>query len=218
MLCCVRFDAVLFDMDGLMFDTERLSGQIFAQVSREYGMIIGPKEMALLRGRTYEAGRAAMAARFGPAVPYDEMMAKVWTELVRQVTLQKPLKPGLLELLRHCRQRGIRCAVATSTNQAIVEKYLADMGLAEWYEAVICGDMVERSKPEPDIYLAAARALGVPPARCLVLEDSYNGMRAGAAAGCAAVMVPDLDPPTAEMRDIAYWVVDSLLDVIPLLD
>ena len=182
MLCCVRFDAVLFDMDGLMFDTERLSGQIFAQVSREYGMIIGPKEMALLRGRTYEAGRAAMAARFGPAVPYDEMMAKVWAELVRQVTLQKPLKPGLLELLRHCRQRGIRCAVATSTNQAIVEKYLADMGLAEWYEAVICGDMVERSKPEPDIYLAAARALGVPPARCLVLEDSYNGMRAGAAA------------------------------------
>ena len=69
MLCCVRFDAVLFDMDGLMFDTERLSGQIFAQVSREYGMIIGPQEMALLRGRTYEAGRAAWPPGLGRQSP-----------------------------------------------------------------------------------------------------------------------------------------------------
>lgn len=213
----MRFDAVLFDMDGLMFDTERLSDRIFARVGREYGVTIGPKEMSLLRGRTYEAGRAAMAARFGPKVLYDEMMAKVRTELVRQVTLQKPLKPGLLELLQHCRERGIRRAVASSTDEAIVRRYLADTGLTGLYDAVVCGDMVERSKPEPDIYLAAARALGVPPARCLVLEDSYNGMRAGAAAGCAAVMVPDLDPPTEEMRALAYRVVDSLFEVIPLL-
>ena len=211
------FEALLFDMDGLMLDTERISDELFAAAGPRFGVSIGPAEMALLRGVTHEAGRAAFAKRFGPDFPYDALLDDVHKGLFARVEAEKPLKPGLLALLDACDGRGIRCAVASSSSRFIVEHHLAATGLAGRFGAVVCGDGVARSKPAPDIYLAAARALGADIARCMVLEDSYNGVRAGAAAGAATVMVPDLSAPTGEMRALAWRIVPSLRQVIPLL-
>ena len=214
----MKFDALLFDMDGLMFDTERLADELFAAAAPQFGITIGPGEMALLRGVSHAAGRAAFQARFGADFPYDRLTDRVHEGLLRRVAQERPLKPGLLELLAFCRARQLPCAVASSSSRSIVESYLRETGVADCFEAVVCGDQVARSKPAPDIYLAAAAALGAQPARCMVLEDSYNGMRAGAAAGCAAVMVPDIDPPTDEIRALAWRIVPTLADVIPLLE
>ena len=124
-----------------------------------------------------------------------------------------PKMPGLDALLAFLRAHGVAMAVASSTNRAQVEEYLETAGVRGFFGAVLGGDMIERSKPCPDIYLAAARALGVPPEECLVLEDSYNGVRAGAAAGCETVMIPDLAPATDEMRALAACVLPGLADV-----
>ena len=109
-------------------------------------------------------------------------------------------------------------AVVSSTHRSLVENNLRVAGIRDFFSELVCGDMVRRSKPAPDIYLTAARQLTVPPQTCLVLEDSYNGVRAGAAAGCITVMVPNMDPATPEMEQLCRCIVPSLREVIPLLD
>ncbi len=209
--------AVLFDMDGLMFDTERLSDRIWHALGPRYGIEIGPDEMALLRGRSYQAGKEAFLQRFGTEFPYDQLARDAHAELRRRLDVQVPKRPGLEELLAFLQGRRVPMAVASSTNREQVERNLTASGVRGFFSAVLCGDMVARSKPEPDIYLAAAAALAVPAGRCLVLEDSHNGVRAGAAAGCETIMIPDTSPVTPEMRSLAAAVLPTLADVIPYL-
>ncbi len=205
--------AALFDMDGLMFDTERLADRVWEQTVPRYGYAFGPDDMALLRGVSYEAGRRALAQRFGPQFPFVQIHAACTAEMRRLLARSVPKMPGLDALLAFLRAHGVAMAVASSTNRAQVEEYLDTAGVRGFFGAVLGGDMIERSKPCPDIYLAAARALGVPPEECLVLEDSYNGVRAGAAAGCETVMIPDLAPATDEMRALAACILPGLADV-----
>ena len=129
-----------------------------------------------------------------------------------------PLKEGLPELLEYLKGQDIRMAVATSTQQSLAEKMLKIAGVYEYFDAVAYGNKVKRSKPFPDIFQKAAEDLGVPMRECLVLEDSPNGIRAGAAAGCKAVMVPDLMEPTDELQTLTAAIVPDLFAVVPLLD
>lgn len=213
-----RICAVLFDMDGLMFDTERLSDELWRAVSRRHGVPMTPQDVALLRGRNRESGRAAMRERFGADFPYEAIVGEVRREEAERLSRQVPLRPGLPELLEALRRGGYPMAVASSTDSAAVLRNLETAGVRPYFSAVIGGDHVTRSKPDPQIFQMAAQALDTPPAQCMVLEDSYNGVRAGAAAGCFTVMVPDMDPPTPEMERLAAAIVPDLTRVIPLLD
>lgn len=208
--------AVLFDMDGLMFDTERVSDEIWRDVANRNGFAMTSADVTLLRGRNYEGGRAALLARFGAKFPYDALAADAIRELSARLERHIPLRPGLLALLNALRGMGCKMAVASSTDSGRVLRNLQRTGVREYFSAVIGGEAVTRSKPDPEIFLLAAKALETPPAACMVLEDSYNGVRAGAASGCFTVMVPDLDPPTPEMRTLADAILPSLDAVIPL--
>lgn len=156
--------------------------------------------------------------RFGAGFPYDDMSAEVWREVEARLEHSVPLRPGLFELLDALRARNCKMAVASSTDSARVLHNLETAGVRGYFSAVIGGDQVTHSKPEPEIFLKAAAALDTPPGLCMVLEDSYNGVRAGAAAGCFTVMVPDMDPPTPEMERLAWAIVPGLTDVARLLE
>jgi len=123
------------------------------------------------------------------------------------------MKPGVRQLLDDLQAAGCRIALASSTQTDIVEKELSDAGLRDYFSAVVGGDRAKRSKPNPDIFLVAAGLLGEEPENCIVIEDSFNGIRAAKAAGMTAVMVPDQLEPDEEIRALADLVLPSLLDV-----
>lgn len=209
--------AVLFDMDGLMFDTERLTDRIWSELAPRHNIPVTPEDLSLLRGRNHADGKAAFLARFGMDVDYDAFMDDSRRALEQELARHVPERPGLRVLLRFLEQRGFKLAVVSSTHREMVESNLRRAGVRDKFLTVVCGDMVPHSKPSPDIYLRAAALVGEEPCHCMVLEDSYNGVRAGAAAGCFTVMVPDLDPVTPEMEHLADAIVPDLSRVIPLL-
>ena len=208
--------AVLFDMDGLMIDTERLSDAIWMEVAPQLGWTLRPEDMSMLRGANRAEGCRRFLEKYGDAFPFEAMADAVMAELTRRLAQDVPLMPGLLPLLAFLQGRGVPMAVASSTHHALVESNLCAAGVRSYFAAVVCGDMVQHSKPAPEIYLKAAQALHLPPAQCMVLEDSYNGVRAGAAAGCRTVMVPNMDPATPEMERLADAIVPDLFAVISL--
>lgn len=188
--------AVIFDMDGLMFDTERLARDAWHEVGRRLGCPIGEGVFARILGATPQASAKVFREAFGDGFDYPlaRKMCSEWME-ERIDRHGVPVKPGLGKLLIDLRDAGIRRAVASSSPRATVEKYLRLTGLAHFFDAVIGAEDVARSKPAPDSFLVAARALETRPERCLVLEDSENGLLAARNAGMKAVCVPDLTLP-----------------------
>ena len=124
-----------------------------------------------------------------------------------------PKKPGVCELLEYLKTRGVKIGLATSTREKVVLKELKDGGILPFFDVIVCGDMVKRSKPDPDIYLEACSRLHVRPSECFAIEDSYNGIRAACRAGMKAIMVPDLAKPTEEMEKLAERILPSLHEV-----
>lgn len=211
-------EGVLFDMDGLMFDTERLSDQIWLDMGRSYGIdttVFNQRS----RGRNQAGVRNLFLELFGASgIDFAELEARCFARLEEELERHIQVKPGLHELLDTLKERDIPMAVASSSHRKMVLRNLELAGITSYFAAVITGDMVKSGKPAPDIFLAAAKAIGREPAHCLVLEDSSNGIRAAAAAGCLSVMVPDLDPPTPELARLYTMRADSLKQVIDLLD
>ena len=210
-------DAVIFDMDGLMIDSVRVSIACWSQVAAELGLPLdatffvrmvglGDRDsQALLRGEGVpDPTIAAMAARC-----HDLYEARTQTGL--------PLRPGILELLELLKAHGIPRAVATTTRQPRANRKLAAAGLLPYFDAVITSGDVAHPKPAPDIYLLAAQRLGKAPARCLALEDSPAGTRAAVAAGMTVIQVPDLVHPDEELCALGHRIVGSLVDAHALL-
>lgn len=210
--------AVLFDMDGLMFATEQLYVDGFLAAGRELGIPVTESLLARLRG----TGIAECRRIFNDAIPgelYDTARGLCLTYVERQLAREGvPVKPGLMELLAWLRQRRIPMVLATSTAREKAMRMLDETGVTAYFSAFAFGTEVPRPKPFPDIFLAAAAAVGAEPERCLVLEDSHNGLRAAKAAGCTAVVVPDLDPAPA--RELGLWdyQAEELSQVIPILE
>lgn len=210
--------AVLFDMDGLMFDTERLAAEAWRQLGNELGFDLDSQKLAQLRGRSVNDGRDMFRQWFGNKVDYDEAREKRQHYVNQKLRSEGlPLKPGLIELLAFLDENGYRKAMATSTIKKTAEGYLEMAGLTGYFDEIVFGDEVKKCKPRPDIFLGAAEKLKVSPLNCLVLEDSYQGIAAGSAAGCSVIMVPDQDEPTQEIRNVCTKICDSLLDVIKFL-
>lgn len=204
---------ILFDMDGILFDTERPAMQADMQVAREMGHDL-PHEVALsLCGGTAGHTAGILQAHFGPGFDYEAYHRRV-RALYNQLTDDLQLMPGVATVLPALAAAGWPMAVASSSRLARVQNNLEKTGLRGYFSALVAGDMIQNSKPAPDIFLAAAAALGLAPQQCLAVEDSANGVKSAAAAGCVTVMIPDLQPPTTELRALCAAVLDSL-DALP---
>ena len=203
--------AVLFDMDGLMFDTERLYMETWYPSAKKYGYDVNEEQLISLLGKTAELGREICEGYFGKDFPFYEIR-KTRLALSDAVIREKgiKIKPGLLPLLDYLDRQGIKKAVATSSEKVTADFYLKTAGLTDRFDAVVSGDDVKKSKPDPEIFLIAAKKVGVEPENCLVLEDSFSGIRAAHAGGMHPVMVPDILQPTDEIKALCEAVMTSL--------
>ena len=209
---------VVFDMDGVLFDTEKIYDEAWLEAARRLRIPNIEPAIIACKGVNGAFARAYFATDY-PQVDYDafeRIASECFEEIVEARGL--PEKPGLHEILDFLQGAGIPVALATSTGRERCLRHLAKSGVEPYFRAVVAGDQVAHGKPAPDIYLAACAALGLNPADCVAVEDSYNGIRSAHAAGLRAVMVPDLLPPTEEMRDLAWRVLDSLNDLATALE
>lgn len=210
--------AVLFDMDGLMFDTETLAKRAWGRAIAEQGLEFRDEAYSRLIGRNMLDARDILIDAYGPDTPVDALhAARVRYSDLEMEERGVPLKPGLQTLLEALDALGMPRAMATSTSRDRAQWLLSRAGLSSRFRAVVCGDDIARGKPEPDIFLAAARRLGVPAEDCLVLEDSDPGLRAAHAAGMRSILVPDLAPVAPDARALAWRIATDLSAVIPLL-
>ena len=212
------FSAVIFDMDGLMFDTETLNRKAWYAAGRKRGWEMTDEIIHAHVGAALSTSRRLMTEHFGPSFDFDAVRADriAWS----QAWIEKhgmPEKPGLRELLAWLRERRVRTAIATSSGRPFVDFYLDHAKLEHPFDAIVTWREGMPGKPAPDLFLLAAEELGAAPEACVVLEDSYHGIRAAHAAGMIPIMVPDLLPPTPEVLALAWRKADSLLDVIGLL-
>lgn len=208
------FQAVVFDMDGVIFDSEIKVIECWKEIAKKHGIQEIEKACFGCLGLNREAARSVMLSIYGEDFPYDEYKSEMSALFhMRYGEGRLPLKKGIVELLQYLQKKGIRTAIASSTRREVVEAEIKDAGLMPYFQAVICGDMVKRSKPEPDIFLKACKELQVEPAVAIGIEDSYYGVQALYRAGMRPVMVPDLKEPTEEIRQLAEVVLPDLFAV-----
>lgn len=211
---------VIFDMDGLMFDTERLWDTLWEPTCREMGVEMPADVDAFLASGRGLAGQALAdyIREYFPTVDPQKMLQTAWRLADELFAKGVPCKPGLFELLDVLEERGIPRIVASSSPRSMILQNLSTTGAGRYFAQVVCGADVEHSKPAPDIFLLAASRLGVDIRRCLVLEDSLNGLRAARASGAVSVMVPDLRPYGPEVAPYVDYLKQDLSQVIDLLD
>ncbi|MFC4728455.1 HAD family hydrolase [Coralloluteibacterium thermophilus] len=215
---CLReeIDAVVFDMDGLLIDSERPLRAATLAAAARVGREMDDAFYASLIGVATSETWARIAEHLGGAAALDEFRAALDAEIAARHG-EVALMAGVEALLAHLDEAGLPMAVCTNSRRASAERHLAAAGIRERFRAVVTRDDVVQGKPHPEPYLRAAGALGVAPARCLALEDSHNGIRAAHAAGMIAVMVPDLLPATDDIRALCRHVADDLHAVRGLL-
>jgi HAD superfamily hydrolase (TIGR01509 family) len=197
--------AVIFDMDGLMLDTERPAVRLWLEAAAEQGWNIDESIPVSTVGLNEADTRARVLAACGPEFPYDIVRARLETLFVDLIERKGiALRPGLLALLDHLDALGVPLAVATSTPRKIAIWKLERAGIRHRFSILACGDEVERGKPAPDIFLLAAERVGAAPSRCVGFEDSTAGLRSLASAGIRSVFVKDLIEPPSEVLE-AVW-------------
>lgn len=214
-----EYKAVVFDMDGIIFDSERLVIECWKETADKYGIVDIERACEACLGVNATETREIFKRFYGQDFPYDEYK-KEMSELFhgRYDGGRLPTKVGVKELLRYLKTQGIKVGLASSTRKVVVVQELTDAGLIEYFDVVVGGDMVSRSKPDPEIFLKACEELAVVPQDAFAIEDSYNGIRAAAAGKLRPLMVPDLMPPTDEMRELAEEIFETLLDVKAFLE
>ncbi|MDF2595301.1 MAG: phosphoglycolate phosphatase [Clostridia bacterium] len=211
--------AAIFDMDGLMFDTEHLAFEGWMKAAKELNYPITPEVIALLRGRNIKASKALFEELFGNNVDYDKARQIRTTYVIE--TIEKsgiPIKTGLLEMLSYLKQKQIKMAVATSTHKEQAIRFLELAGVTRYFDFCICGDMVTSGKPDPEIFLKAAEILDQKPENCVIFEDSPAGVEAGWQAGSKVVLIPDLTEPTQETVEMAAIVCKDLVEAIAVIE
>lgn len=211
--------AVIFDQDGLMFDTERISAKVWAKVGPLFGITIKEDFLSRVRGSSVESARPHYMEAFGPDLDYDGLRKTKVEFFHEEIRLHGlPVKKGLKELLIYLKNHSYKVAMATSSDREWSLQNLVSTGVIQYFDEYVCGDMVSRCKPDPELFLTAAKKLGQLPEHCLVLEDSLNGIEAALRGGFEVVMVPDLTWPDEELEKKLLANCCSLLEVIPLLE
>jgi beta-phosphoglucomutase len=218
LLTQMKIEAVVFDMDGVVLDTEPLYKVAWQRAATELGYDLDDASYAKLVGRPADDSEAALPGQFGSAFPLDRFRLR-WPELWQTEVARAGIavKPGLLEFLAYLDQESLPFAIATSSDSEYAEASLRGAGLAGRFSTLVTVDQVAHGKPAPDIYVEAARRLGVEPARCVALEDSEAGILAASRAGMIALLIPDWVRPSEAADPAAFRVLESLNDARDLV-
>ena len=211
----MQYQAVVFDMDGVIFDTERLVIEFWKEVAKKHNIPNIEHTCIQCLGTNRVRTREIFLENYGADFPFDPYRAEV-TELfnTHYKGVPLPTKPGVRELLSYLQEQDIKVGLASSTAQHLVRDEIGTAGLLPFFQTLVCGDMVEHSKPAPDIFLKACEILNADPTKSIAIEDSFNGIRSAHCAGMTPIMVPDQVQPTDEIRALAFHVMPSLLDVL----
>jgi len=213
------FQAVIFDMDGLLLDSERIARDTFVSACKTYDFDPDLNIYYECIGTTGAGTENVLMNGYGKDFPYD-LIKSVWSELYNKETLTKPVpvKEGVVQLLELLKTLKFPLSVATSSRSTSAVKKLTNAGLISYFSSILGGDQVSAGKPSPEIYIKTSERIGIPPSSCLVIEDSDNGVRAAHAAGMQVIQIPDLKRPSAEVENFGHLILNSLLDVFPLLE
>ena len=210
--------AVLFDMDGVLLDTESVCRSCWRRAAAEYNVPGIDGIFLQCVGRSRRDTELFLRRYFAgaeEAVSFRERTGELFSVVEREEGLRK--KPFAAECLDSLRKAGFRLALASSTRSVKVRPQLENAGILHYFETLTTGDLVSRSKPDPEIYLRAAASLSLSPEECVAVEDSPNGVRSAAGAGIRCVMVPDLIQPDDEMREMAWRIFPSLRETAEFL-
>lgn len=215
--CLCMIKGFVFDMDGVLLDTESVCDRTWEIAAKDFG--VNPKNamriISLCRGTNKKTSREIILRELGSDFDVDSFM-KSTSEYFKKIESEEGIstKPYAKECLAYLKEKGYRLALASSTRQVVVERELKTAGLYDFFETVVCGDMVTNSKPDPEIYATAVKNLSLLPSECVAVEDSPNGLKSGKGAGLVTVMVPDRVGPNEETEKITDHIFDSLKGVI----
>lgn len=212
-------EGIIFDMDGLMLDTESIALESWERAGKDFGYVISRELMMKAVGRTLVDTRKLLVKNLGDDFPFEEVR-KVRIDYTKEFMSLNgvPMKEGLIEFLEYCRTMKIPTAVATSTNRSDALELLEKVDIVGYFNTIVCGDEIEKGKPEPDIFLMASKKLGVNPERCIVLEDSENGILAATRANMIPIWIPDIIAESDIARENARYICDSLNEVNIIID
>lgn len=211
--------AVIFDMDGTLFDTESIYANAWRQAGKELNFAPIEQAIAACTGRNAKDTRRYFEENFADLITYDAFIAvrdRYYNETIAQRGI--PLKLGVVELLDYLKTSGIGIALATATRAERTEYNLRTTGLRDYFDVLITGDIVEQGKPHPETFLRAAEYFGLPSSDCMGVEDSFNGIRAIHAAGMYTVMVPDTVPPTPDIEALLDAKCETLCEIRPIIE
>ena len=210
---------VLFDMDGVVIDTEKLYTRFWMEAAADLGHPMTLTQALQMRSLGSIESQAKLDSFFGSGVLEYDVLRNRRIELMEAFIAEHGIeeKKGIRELLACLKEKGIPCAITSSSSIPLIRRHLGDLGLLDGFTALCSGKDVPQGKPAPDIYLHGAATLGIAPEHCLAIEDSPAGIEAAWRAGCMAVIVPDQDQPDGEVLSRSFARADSLLDVMELL-
>jgi len=209
-----KVDAIIFDMDGVLIDSERISFKCFQEVFKEHNYKMDEIFYLRLIGRNVKSIKIIMEEEYGTDFPFDTIYKKK-SNLALEITDKNGviIKPGVHELLDYLNKENYKIAVATSTRRERALQLLEEAKIKDKVNYVICGDQVENSKPNPEIFLKAAKGLNVSPEKCIVIEDSDAGITAAHAAKMIGIHVPDMKFLEDDTKELAFKICDNLMDV-----
>ncbi len=203
----------IFDQDGLLFDTEVLYARSWVAAGKEMGFAV-PREFCTAVSGSSGPGMERIVHTYFPNIDAKAYIRRLFQICHEEQARCLPEKPGVREILGFFKERGVRMAVASSSRREQIRLNLARAGLTDYFDAVVSGEDVVCGKPDPAIFRAAAEQLGLAPEECYVFEDSFNGVRAGHAAGCRTIMIPDLRQPDEEIAQLYDGCCETLLEAM----
>jgi len=206
-----KINGAIFDMDGLMLDTEKLLVRFWKESASEYGYNMTDENVFGIRSLSRKYSVPLLKSIFGEDFPFNEIRNRrivLMNDYIDRYGFE--VKKGLFELLDYLRSSNYKIAVATATDRERAELYLKKIDAYDYFDAVICGDMVKNGKPEPDIYLTASEELKLSAEECVAFEDSPNGIKSAYSAGCKVIMIPDLTQPDEDITSLLSGVYESL--------
>ncbi|KPA51568.1 CbbY [Photobacterium leiognathi subsp. mandapamensis] len=214
----MKFSAFIFDMDGLLLDTERVCMNVFKQTCQDFNLPYLETAYLNIIGRNEAGVEEVLCASYGDTMDYP-VFRQQWKQTYLNIVENQaiPIKDGVIELLQWLQQQQIPMVVATSTNKQLALKKLELAGLSSFFSTVTAGDEVSKGKPDPEIYLLAAKRLNVKPELCLAFEDSNNGITAAIAANMHAFQIIDLVEPSDEVKAFGHHVFSSMHEALALL-
>jgi len=209
-----KIKLVIFDMDGVLFDSERLSKELYNRAFIKFGYILDNNISYETMGMSIKKANEVYRKFYGHKFPFWKIREEK-LKMEREFILSNGvlLKEGLHELLNYLRKRDLKIALATSAGRERAELLLDSSGIKKYFNATTCGDEIKRSKPEPDIFLETAKKVNCKPENCVVLEDSKNGITAAYRAGMLAIMVPDMVEPGEEIKKMLFKKCNNLREV-----